>query len=157
MLKSESKWHHQITHFPELSFECRISKYKKIDNFCSYTRWFLWKLLVVIPMVVLFSGCFLGWYLSSLAAFVFLDLPSIISGGGAYGAWLALNLIIALFIMFVGICWLKLLRDEKQIEKEELLEEKYLDGTLERPMKIDNFLTTWYKAFKGKYCPQMEY
>jgi uncharacterized membrane protein len=158
MYKSESKWHHQITHFPELSIDGFIHENKKTDNFCEYTRWFLWKLLIVIPATVMITGGVLGWYVSGLAAFL---TPSItfFNQGSGYQMWITIHLVF-LFIIALGFLittyetWSKGRKIKKSIELQEL-ELKYESGELERPPH--GFLKTWYLSFKEKYCPKMEY
>ena len=152
------KWHHRITHFPYVQIDGSVSDYKKCNDFCSYTRWFMWKLFVAIPAFCLLVGAVAGWYASCLAAFVFLDLPFVISDGGDYGAWLALHILIIIVIAFVGLILLWDMYNSKLKEKEKLLQKSYDSGECVKPEpKPDGFLLVWYKSFKGKYCPPIEY
>ena len=146
--KKDSKWHHEITHFPYLTIDDSIHCSDKIDNFCSYTRWFLWKLLVVIPLVVLLVGGFLGWWISGLAAFL---TPSIrYSVGGCYEIWV-ITQTIALGIA-TCICF-----DIYILDRYRRYRRTQKNARRNEPKEPDGFLTTWYKSFKGKYCPKMEY
>ena len=151
---TKSKWHHEITHFP--MFNSTIGNSAQIDNFCEYTRMFLWKLLIVIPMTILITGWWLGWYTSSLVILLTTgDLT--IKGNGAYGMWLWWNIVVAgiLGLFYLGHLWDQ--RSRRKLQEAYNLEEAYDLGEKERPQpKPDGFLTTWYKAVKGKYCPPME-
>ena len=157
MNKKDAKWHHEIVHFPQLTIEGRIPNYDKVENFCSYTRWFLLKLFVVIPIFVLVLGIILGWYLSSLAIFLtYFDLT--IKANGGYGAWLAINSVIIL-IVAISLASIPFNNyTHKKYAANLELEEEYYKGTKKRPLeKPDGFLKLWYMKWKYKFCPKIEY
>jgi len=156
MNKSEAKWHHEITHFPRFIIDGYITDSKKIYNFCSYTRWFLFKLFVVIPATLFVIGHGLGQWLAGFVALLTPGIPSHI-----YALWLYVNsCIVSTFLIVVLVS----LWDHRKFKKQEALwklEAAYRAGEKERPpeepKKTEGFLTVWYKSFKGKYCPKMEY
>lgn len=158
MLKRNAKWHHEIVHFPDLALDGWIKEKDKKDNFCSYTRWFLWKLLIVIPATVLIIGGVLGLYIAAWAALFFADNPSIGFFINQHPLWTVFH-IFALLVL--GACILSNYHDRVKSTKRKLereLEAKYRSGELQRPEpKPEGFLKTWYKSFKHKFCPKMEY
>ena len=153
LFKKDAKWHHEIVHFPAIQVEGRVKWVDKVENFCSYTRWFLVKLFVVIPAVTIAIGGFLGQWIAGFLAFLSPSIPLHIIEG-----WLFFNL---LLFMFVGglsvLIWLDLRSMKKRAARRQL-EIAYELGLQERPAeKPEGFLTVWYRSFKGKFCPQMDY
>jgi len=146
-------WHHEITHFPSLAIDGRISSYDKHSDFCSYTRWFLWKLLVVIPASILLIGAYLGCYFAGWA--------NLFSGGdfelfrNNNVAWILTHGI----MMGIGIIALFCYSQEKyksaRTESNNKYESDLSAGLVDK--KEPSFVLTWYKKIKDKYCPTMDY
>jgi hypothetical protein len=156
------QWHHRITHFPHVQLNGYIDYCDQIGDFCAYTRWFLWKLLIVIPVTCLFIGWVLGEY---LAAWVVLFT---VHGGlpnsdflHASGMWVMVNFIV--IALGVALGGLHLIYARKEA-KEKTFNEDYAvwfnsgsEGIAPTMYKPDGFLTLWYRKWKIKYCPKMEY
>ena len=146
------KWHHRITHFPDVQFEGSISEHKKVKDFCTYTRWFLWKLLVVIPLVSLLIGSYLGCYFAGWWALFTVDHPSFIFFLNEHLVWYVTNgLLLIGSILFV----IAYLNEKAKIRKARKKQEKIDNGTYVEPQP--SFLKLWYMKVKHKFCPKMEY
>ncbi|GEM_PF-5840555 len=138
--KNDYKWHHEVTHFPELMFEGYVGYGNKHRNFCSYMWFFLWKLLIVIPVVVAIIGILLGYYFAGWFELLFAPVPSFRFFAGNNLVWIAMNTLVVL-VIFMAVPYSKFI-------------EKYSEN---RKSKPDGLLLTWYKAKKDKYCRRMYY
>ena len=148
-------WHHEITHFPDLAMSGYVREHDKCKDFCSYTRWFLLKLLVVIPITVLFIGGVLGVLVSGWVDLLFIDAPSFEFFAQNHVGWVLINLILIFLLVNVGvtiaISEYKTRKAVKDIHYDYLLSR----GLIEK--KEPPFLCTWYRKVKDKYCPTMDY
>lgn len=150
LYKKDATWHAEIVHFPSLAVGGKISKYDKIEDFCSYTRWFFWKLLVVIPIICLFIGGLLGFLVGGLM--IFLTTFDWTYSDGFYGSWCTTMTAIAVFIP-VGYAAVGVTSyyDRKRREKWNAKEQ----GTWVEPPQ--GFFSMMYSKWKNKFCPKMEY
>ena len=151
LYKKDANWHQQIVHFPQINIEGHIYKYEKITNFCSYIRWFLWKLLIVIPVTAIVVGVCLGFYVGGWVNLIFVDSPSFDFFLKHHILWFIMTIVP---LSLVGTISIKV-TVERAKTKENLLEEEYMAGRLPRPKK--GFLLTWYASVKEKYCPPVDY
>jgi len=146
-------WHHEITHFPSLIIDGEISYSDKHKDFCSYSRWFIWKLLVVIPATILIIGAYLGCYFAG-----WVNLFS----GGSFELFKSNNIawIVTHGVMiFIGMLALFFYSLEKYKEAKTVSYKKYESdlsaGLVDK--KEPSIFFTWYKKVKDKYCPTMDY
>lgn len=151
-------WHHEITHFPALIVDGYISPGDKKKDFCSYTRWFLWKLLVVIPLTTIIVGGYLGCYFAGWAN-LFTDMPSFGFFRENNMVWFLTNAFVAAVSLVAAFFWLFEYLKEKHDDVKFIKESKYQSdlsqGLIEK--KQPSFLYTWYLKFINKFCPRMDY
>ena len=144
MKVNSNDWHYRIVHFPDVQLGQDISWSDKHNDFCSYTRWFLWKLLVVIPVVCIFIGVASGAYIGGLLGFLSTGTFHIFSIFGFF----------TLLAMIFSLCVLGVVEyDEYSANKrvKEIL--NIHNGIIKEP----GFLTVWYRKLKEKYCPSVTY
>jgi len=137
-------WHHEITHFPALIIDGKVTCSDKHGDFCSYSRWFLWKLLVVIPATILIIGAYLGCYLAGWA--------NLFSGGSFELfknnniAWFITN---ALIISLAGLTlFFYSLEKHKEVKSKnnKKYESDLLAGLIDK--KEPSIFFIWYKKSK---------
>jgi hypothetical protein len=146
-------WHHEITHFPSLIIDGEISHSDKHNDFCSYSRWFMWKLLVVIPATILIVGSYLGFY--------FAGWVNLFSGGGvelfisSNVAWFVTHAVVILFGLLALFFYCGEKYEEVKTKNHKKYESDLTLGLVEK--KELSIFFVWYKKIKDKYCPTMDY
>lgn len=148
MQAKNAKWHHRIAHFPDIQLDGWIPNRKKHTDFCSYTRWFLWKLLVVIPLTCVILGSLLGWYFAGWLNLFFAPWVSFsyFSSQDVNILWCFLHAL----VIFILCLWLSHLAGTH-------LKGKFKKSTKVTKEKEPSFLKLWYLKIKHKYCPKMDY
>lgn len=138
---NHKQWHARITCFPDVQFgDTDLSKAP--EDFCSYVRWFLWKLFVVIPLVCILLGGFLGQLFADIAALLttstlMTDMPVL----------MFFVFVTAIIATLVAVAFIDAWNREKRLKA--LKEGTYVE-------KEPGFISTWYGKYKNKYCPTIE-
>jgi len=148
MNKADAKWHHEITHFPDLILKGYISNYKKITNFCTYFWLFLFKLLVLIPFVVILIGLYLGFFVGGMIDWVGTEWVS-------WEFYIEHHLIFTgTLIMVLALSVMAMLIIGRDKLDDHIIEARNRPDYKEKP---PGFFLMCYRKFKGKYCPKMDY
>jgi len=137
MKVNKNSWHARIVHFPMIQFD---DTFDKCRDFCDYTRWFLWKLLVVIPLICLFIGGILGMYVGGLIGFL---------NTGDYIFDSALG-IINFIVSIVVVAVFTIIKGYQVIANYQTKQQN-------NPTKEPGFIATWYSKWKDKFCPAIRY
>ena len=155
MSNNKLPWHVEIVHFPDTILERgHIEEYKKYSSFCPYFRMFLWKLLIVIPVIVTLIGVCAGVYVEGWLSFILTEGFSLNKTfAAAHKVWVIVNgIAVVLAVVFVGFATTDYFSNRKRLKQEADLKA----GIVVTP-KPPGLIKMWFMQVHEKMCPRMEY
>lgn len=153
---SKTDWHARIVHFPYVQVDDRIPINSQCNDFCSYTRWFLFKLLILIPIFCLFVGYLSGIILGELAGMLVTGTIMFSFTSVFLVVTFVITLVLVLYkLRYKLVTKLRLEKSTLRDNNGEIVYDDYGYPVLKK--EEPSFLYSWYLKFKDKYCPTIDY